>query len=232
MNMLLKRKLTNNMIHGNVQACEKKQLLLLFEDSLSLQKKLWNYDALHYERPRKRVRISCSLPEIHRYEIEGEADQPVEANNEKPQRKRNRTWLTREELRYFRSCATKMSREAKLDNVLHQAYFDATKRDFETQQMAAQALAENDVYVAQRGLERLSSSHHGLVRSVKIVEVRTAVFLEQTRQFLLGKKDPALLAMVSREASKSSQQFAQFLACADTAVAMPVRLEYLQDNVL
>ena len=219
------------MIHGKYQACNKKQLLLLFEDSLFLQKS-WNCEAIQYERPTKRVRISCSMPEIHRYEIVGEPDEPVEENNDNPKRKRNRTWLTREELRYFRSCATKMSREVKVDNVLHQAYFDATRRDLEAQQMAAQALAENDEYVAQRGLERLSSSHHGLVRSGKIVEVRTAVFLEQTRQFLMGKKDPLLLAKVSKEASKSSQQFAQFLACADTAVAMPVRLEYLQANRL
>ena len=220
------------MIHGNTQhEGERKQLFFLFDDSLSLHKP-WNCEAIQYERPRKRVRISCSMPVIHRYEIVGETQQPVEENNDKPKRKRSRTWLTREELRYFRSCATKMSREAKLDNVLHQAYFDATRRDLETQEAAAQALAENDDYVAQRGLERLSSSHHGLVRSVKIVEVRTAVFLEQTRQFLMGKRDPALLAKVSQQASKSSQQFARFLACADTAVAMPVRLEYLLDNKL
>ncbi len=181
-----------------------------------------------FERPRKRVRINYGEPVIHRYEIPGETNQPADNEEQRTTRKTNRTWLTRQELKYFRSCAAKLCRQQRLDDVLQQAYFEATRMDVAPQSRAANILAENDVYVAQRGLERLSSSHHALVRSVKIVEVRTAVFLEQTSQFLTGKRNPSSLAKVSQDASESSQQFAQFLAVADAAVAMKVRNEYFK----
>jgi hypothetical protein len=91
-------------------------------------------------------------------------------------------------------------------------------------------LAENVDFVEQRGLERWSSSRHSILRSVKIVEVRTALFLEQASQLMSGRKDPDLLAKVTSEASKASQSLAQYLASADAIVAMQVREEYHREQ--
>lgn len=213
------------MIQREVNTSQNEQMILSLERNRS--RDAWDCRPVEFERPRKRVRISCSEPVVHRYDIPGETNLFVNIEEGKATRKTNRTWLTRQELKYFRSCATKLCRAQRLDDLLQHAYYEATTMEYDAKGITANALAKNDSYVAQRGLERLSSTHHALVRSVKIVEVRTAVFLEQTSQFLTGRRNPSLLAKVSQEASKSSQQFAQFLASADAAVAMEVRKEHL-----
>lgn len=195
------------------------------------RKEEWDSSA-EFERPQKRVRISCAEPSIHRYEIPGETSPSNVAANVANQeaRKTNRTWLTRQELGYFRSCAKKLCRSQKLDDLLRNAYYFASELDNKATASIAEALAENDGYIAQRGLERWSSSQHALVRSVKIIEVKTAVLLEQATQFLSGKQNPNHLAQASIEASKSSQQFAQFLASTDATVARQVRAEFLNQT--
>ena len=60
---------------------------------------------------------------------------------------------------------------------------------------------------------------------MRILEVKTAVFLEQTNQFLTGKSDIGKLAIASREASSSSQQIARVLAKIDAQMALAVRNE-------
>ena len=178
---------------------------------------------IELERPRKRVRISCEEPEVHRYVVPN-GTRIIKCSE--GEIKSNRTWLTRQELGYFRSCAKKLCRVLRLDDVLRDAYSRANKVEPCTpSHLIADHLAENDGYVAQRGLERWSSSQHALVRSVKVVEVKTAVFLEQTNQMLSGKRNPLRLAKVSEEASRSSRKFAEVLASADERVALQVRQE-------
>lgn len=209
------------MISRDIQQIEKHEILV---ESTRARKEEWN-SFVEFERPRKRVRISCAEPSVHRYDIRGENPSEVTSEEDQTTRRANRTWLTRQELGYFRSCAKKLCRSNNLDDVLRNAYFLADKLDAKDSQSIADTLAEHEAYVAQRGLERWSSSQHALVRSVKIVEVKTAVLLEQTSQFLSGRRNPNRLAKVSMEASNSSQYFAQFLASTDASLARQVRDE-------
>jgi hypothetical protein len=63
------------------------------------------------------------------------------------------------------------------------------------------ALLDSSDYSSQRDLERWCSSQHAFLRSLKIVEVKTAVLLEQSIQFLTGRSDPNRLAEVAQQAS-------------------------------
>jgi hypothetical protein len=76
----------------------------------------------------------------------------------------------------------------------------------------------------QRGLERLSQ-RHSISRSIQVCQVKSAVLLEQTRQYLDGVKDPERLAAASLMTSKPSQHFAQMLALADQAMAGRIHSE-------
>ena len=55
--------------------------------------------------------------------------------------------------------------------------------------------------------------------TMKIIEVKSAVFLEQSEQVLSGHSDPDRLSEASQRASQSSQRFAQVLAMVDAEAA-------------
>jgi len=127
------------------------------------------------------------------------------------------------------SCAKRLCRKQQLDDVLHNVSLHASVEDSIIDSSCVADLADNDDFVEQRGLEKWSSSRHSTLRSVKIVEVRTALFLEQASPMMSGRNDPDLIAKVTSDASRSSRSLAQYLASADAAVAMRVRQEYLQE---
>lgn len=184
-------------------------------------------DAMEISRPRKRVRISMQEPTVHRYEVPTSTNPAPTGDCEKPKRQTNRTWLTPQELGYFRSCAKKLCRSVYLDDVLQEAYHGAVIQNLGDISIAevTSALASNEDYIAQRGLERWSSTQHSILRSMTILQVKSEVLLEQTSQILSGRFDPSRLAQASLEASKSSQQFAQLLGLADASMAMQIRHE-------
>jgi hypothetical protein len=186
--------------------------------------------SLNMQRPKKRVRISFEKSKIYRYrrdDVDGDFEQPEfltdasqQAAQERQQKQRRRTWLTKRDLTFFRASAKKLCLSINLDSVLEKAYHgDSMTADWDR----SKALIESNDYVMQRGLERWSSSHHAFLRSSKVVEHKTAVILEQSIQFLSGKTDANKLAQVAREASVQSQRFAQILALADFREAMQVQ---------
>jgi hypothetical protein len=97
---------------------------------------------------------------------------------------------------------------------------------------AIRQLLQSHDFFLQRGLERYSGSRHGLLRRLKVVEVTSAVLLEQSTQILSGRYDPDLLCKVSKEASRSSQRFAQIVAQADAEIAMRVYESGLKQDTL
>ena len=214
------------MISREIQQSEEQQGLL---ERTRTRKEEWN-SMVEFESPRKRVRISSDGPLIHHFETPRETASVVSNDAGQVAPRRNRTWLTRQELGYFRSCAKKLCRTQNLDDVLRSAYRLACEFETKSSALHAETLADNEAYVAQRGLERWSSSQHALVRAVKILEVRSAVFLEQSSQCLSGKRNPGLLAKVSREASQASQKFAHLLASTDATIAMRVREEHYSSH--
>lgn len=70
-----------------------------------------------------------------------------------------------------------------------------------------------------RGLERWSSKMHGYLRGKHVSEVKHAVLLEQSRQFLIDNRDEEEIARVAQRASKQSRAFARLLGAADAVVA-------------
>jgi hypothetical protein len=152
-------------------------------------------------------------------------------SNDCPHRKTKKrsSWLTRRDLAHFRASAKKLCRSINLDSVLAKAYGvsciavpDNTITDLEK----ITALLDSSDYSSQRGLERWCSSQHAFLRSLKIVEVKTAVLLEQSIQFLTGRSDPNRLAEAAQQASIASQKFAQILASADAREASQVQGDY------
>jgi hypothetical protein len=194
------------------------------------------------ERPKKRVRFSSVIETLvlsyknnQAAAIQGDDAATDGTNQLKEQnesstplsdaeRRRNeyRTWLSRRDLAYFRSCAKKMCMSINLDNALYQAY-DDREETAEADLEKTLALLSNDDYDKQRGLERWSSREHAFFRSTKIIEVKTAVILEQSMQMLKGESDADRLAMIAQAASLTSQRFAQVLALTDAALAMQVQ---------
>lgn len=152
---------------------------------------------------------------------ENASSSTTSSGNDQPRRE-YRSWLTKRELAYFRSCAKKMAREINLDNALYEAY-DSEEDMWNTDYTRTLALLENDDYSKQRGLERWTSSQHAFARSTKIIEVKTAVLLEQSSQMLSGRSDAERLAEVARIASEKSQRFAHVLALADATMAIQVQ---------
>ena len=188
----------------------------------------WNVTSIEFERLPKRVRISCDDPSLA---YPGDVPAKTTTSScQDSQPQRHRTWLNRQELSYIRYCAKKLCRQQQLDDILQNVNLQATVSDSSKTFSYMADLADNDDFVEQRGLERWSSSRHSILRSVKIVEVRTALFLEQARQLMSGRNDPDLIAKVTSEASKSSRSLAQYMASADAMVAMQVRKEFHQEQ--
>eukprot|EP00525_Craspedostauros_australis_P010201 CAMPEP_0198124936 /NCGR_PEP_ID=MMETSP1442-20131203/41362_1 /TAXON_ID= /ORGANISM="Craspedostauros australis, Strain CCMP3328" /LENGTH=246 /DNA_ID=CAMNT_0043784447 /DNA_START=18 /DNA_END=758 /DNA_ORIENTATION=+ len=133
-------------------------------------------------------------------------------------------WLTRDDLARFRSCARRLCRSVSIDHILSDAYADACST-ISIEQVQTVPFVTNCDYMDQRGLERWSSSLHALERSFKIVQVKSAVLLEQASQFLTGKRDAHKLAKVAQEASITSLRFAQVLAAGDAELAKRLQLE-------
>jgi hypothetical protein len=193
-------------------------------------------DSPTMERPKKRVRISVEDPKIFRC---GDCDESSEVKNKElindlsmnlpesndcphHKEKTRSSWLTRRDLAHFRASAKKLCRSINMDSVLAKAYdvscIAVPDNDTDLERMIA--LLEDSDYSRQRGLERWCSSQHAFLRSLKIVEVKTIVLLEQSLQFLTGRSDPNRLAEVAQQASIASQKFAQILASADAREAL------------
>jgi hypothetical protein len=199
-------------------------------------------DSPTLERPKKQVRISVEDPKIFHYDTcdgssDGKNKEALPAINDLstinlPERydcphktKKRSSWLTRRDLAHFRASAKKLCRSINLDNVLAKAYDVSciAVPDNDTDLERIIALLENSDYSKQRGLERWCSSQHAFLRSLKIVEVKTAVLLEQSIQFLTRRSDANRLAEVAQQASIASQKFAQILASADAREALQVQ---------
>ena len=60
---------------------------------------------------------------------------------------------------------------------------------------------------------------HGYLRGKHVSEVKHAVLLEQSRQFLIDNRDEEEIARVAQRASKQSRAFARLLGAADEVVA-------------
>jgi hypothetical protein len=209
-------------------------------------------DSPTMERPKKRVRISVEDPKIFHYrtcdesssEVKNKEALPIINNvlstmnlpesNDCPDHKTKKrsSWLTRRDLQHFRASAKKLCRSINLDSALAKAYDVSCLAvpDNDTDLDRIIALLENSDYSRQRGLERWCSSQHAFLRSLKIVEVKTAVLLEQSIQFLTGRSDPNKLAVVAQQASIASQKFAQILASADAREASQVQGDYDYSN--
>lgn len=208
--------------------------------------------------PRKRVRMSLNGPQWHRYvteppqesgsafrqqksntgistnEFQSEWEQPHHENHHEQDQKRRiqdnqewNSWLSRRELSYFRSSAKELSKSVNLDFVLQDIFDESfTEADL---CIRTNKLLQSDDFLVQRGLERWSSNHHSFIRNVKILQVKSVVFLEQATQVLSGRPDPERLSKVTVEASKSSQRFAQVLATVDEEMAMEVHASDLEE---
>jgi hypothetical protein len=145
----------------------------------------------------------------------------IDIEESQPRKPKTNPWLTREDLAGCRSSAKQMCRSINLDTLLQEAYNGACSTNQE--QDRTNALLKSSDYSRQRGLERWSSSQHAVLRSIKIIEVKTAVLLEQSRQFLTGKADPTRIAELSQQASSISQRFAEILASVDATMATQVQ---------
>jgi len=200
------------------------------------------------QRKRKRVRISCDLPSLHRESIIHQEEYksqrrsslrardstcwfenifeetfPHQATKSDPQEDEGQ-WLSRQELDTFKKKAKRLCRSIDLGfSCLHKAYAITCEGDpewtFRNNEKTVEELVRDADFSEQRGLERWSSSLHSTFRSSKIVEVRTAVFLEQSKQVLSTQHNPKKIAIASENASSSSLRFAQLLGSVDQAVA-------------
>jgi len=199
-------------------------------------------------RPRKRVRISEDAPVRCFYHPEPFSEfsngddsslldrakgnssscqnEPFNRDEDKDSQKRItpsrvNPWLTRRELAYIRSRAKKLSKSLNLNSVLQDVFTIESSDDEDTIHPTKRLLSSTE-FLEQRGLERWSSSHHSFLRSLKVIEVKSAVLLEQSTQVLSGRVDPDRLGFVSREASQASQRFAQVLGKVDAETAREV----------
>lgn len=139
-------------------------------------------------------------------------------------------WYSKDDLVRSRFVARKLSRAVNPDAVLMETYHKACDSHPEpspqSQQTASavKLLKHSNDFWKQRGLERLSKNH-AVTRSIQVCSVKSAVFLEQSSQYLDGIQDPERLAQASRMASRPSQHFAIFLATADQAMADRIHAE-------
>lgn len=193
-----------------------------------------NDSLVEMERPRKRVRISFEKPSVFlydgdKYPVDKTITESISGDfgdeNEQPKSRRTKVnpWLSRHDLAYFRASAKRLCLSINLDGVIQEAY-DSALYENDPKHYSTSSLIESNDYSRQRGLEKWSSSQHSILRSIKIIEVKTAVLLEQSIQFLSGRSDPVRLAELSQKASSTSQRFAQVLASADAAMAMQAQL--------
>jgi hypothetical protein len=82
----------------------------------------------------------------------------------------------------------------------------------------------------RRGLERFSSRDYCAFRRSDIMNARTAVIEEQTRQRGQNSVDQEAIAQRAREASKRARTFAQVLATADDLEAQQVHEEQVEEE--
>lgn len=183
---------------------------------------------IELQRPKKRVRLSLDSTEANCQEVSEYAI--LAPGTDKAPENDYSTWLNRRELSFFRSCARKLCREQNLDDILHRLFIQADSNSSTHDCSVVCDLATDHNFVAQRGLEKWSSPRYSTVRSCKVIQVRTAVFLEQARQCRSGKRNPELLARITLEASRPSQSLAHHLASIDAMVAMDVRNEFQAES--
>lgn len=139
-------------------------------------------------------------------------------------------WYSKEDLVVSRKCARKLSRQVNSDSVLVETYDKACKLsnlnndNDKLSEEIMMMLEGSGEFWKQRGLERLSQ-RHAISRSIQVCQVKSAVLLEQTGQYLDGIQDPERLAAASLMASRPSQYFAQMIALADQAMAKRIHSE-------
>lgn len=167
------------------------------------------------KKKRKRVRF-----QVEPYEVVEAEPLPVDKC----------CWYSKDDLARSRLVARKLSSAVDCDPVLMETYYMACDTPTGLSQEAQHAasavklLKFSNEFWKQRGLERLSKNH-AVSRSIQVCSVKTAVLLEQSNQYLAGVQDPERLAQVSRIASRPSQNFAEFLATADQALADKIHAE-------
>ena len=159
-------------------------------------------------KKRRRVRFQAELLQVV---VEGQPLPP-----------KQNCWYSKEDLVSSRKMARKLSRQVDSDPVLMETFDKACAQQHPTS--AVRLLEESRDFWKQRGLERLSRGH-AISRNIQVCSVKSAVLLEQSCQYLEGKKDPERLAQASLMASGPSQNFAYMLAMADQSMANRIHSE-------
>jgi hypothetical protein len=172
--------------------------------------------------PKKRVRFQA-FPTVHTALVHLDVDVDDDDN----------TWLTRRELSDIKRAAKESCVAIDIEHELHTTYTEACSfctqacEDVRTTTggccthpaLSYKLLAESKDFSRQRGLERWSSLAHYHARMVQLLVCKTDFFIEQSAQFLQGKRDEDKLADICRNSSKAASQFALVLGQADVVAA-------------
>ncbi|KAG7353897.1 hypothetical protein IV203_003252 [Nitzschia inconspicua] len=137
---------------------------------------------------------------------------------EKPAKKgRDIQWYSRKEMAEIRFRVKKTLLKTKKNELTLQKMFVEPSSDGISQSLpeGVNDLLEFEDFLELRGLERWSGRHHSFLRSTKILECKSGVFLEQAAQFISGRPDPERLRKASEEASRLSRHFAELLGKLD-----------------
>lgn len=168
------------------------------ECSDSSSPELYLDDQLVKGPPRKRRKVGFTADVVH----------------EVPSSDTRHLWYSMEELSEMKRDAKLVCRASRtaLENQLNDAYMSGE----------LSGLDNNDVFVAQRGMERWSSRRHALARGLTVVAVKTEVFCDQARQSM-GEQES--LADVCQNTAQPAVRFALLLGAMDAEEA---RREYAE----
>ena len=167
---------------------------------------------------KRRVCIRPEPQQIHKQESDFDTDK-IEL------------WYSAQELSECRREARQLCEEVDIEDVIHGAYalvpsppsspLDNNKFK-KAQKLQRRLLRRSADFERQRGLERRSSTSHGLSCNFQMILAKTELFLAQAHQMiLLGYSDPAELSRVYTDASKQAVCFARLLGETDAAFARP-----------
>ena len=159
------------------------------------------------------------LAKRRRVRFQSKPQQVVEGQPLPP---KQQCWYSKEDLVSSRKLARRLSRQVDSDSILMETFDRACAQQHPSN--AVERLEKSRAFWKQRGLERLSKGH-AISRNIQVCSVKSAVLLEQSCQYLEGKKDPERLAQASLMASGPSQHFAHMLAMADQSMANRIHSE-------
>jgi hypothetical protein len=169
--------------------------------------------------PNKKRRV-CIQPEPHQIH-EQESDYDTD---------KIKLWYSAQELSECRREAKQLCEEVDIEDVIHDAYALAASppsspldnnKFKKAQKVQKRLLRRSADFERQRGLERRSSTRHGLSCNFQIIQAKTELYMAQANQILLGHRDPAELSKVYADASKQAVRFARLLGETDAAFARP-----------